>query len=113
MNIDHLNEWDMIENQFNMSNRDTISEFLVDRTFLAQLLLELPEKIPVCFPDSQLSLEIWNDPEIEDNAKLLALIRTKLDPEEALDVMESFDREWWIENRPRTQGELVIDVEFA
>ena len=113
MKIEHIDEWRMIEHEYIVNDGNAVSHFLADRSYLIPILIELPARIRQYFDSAQLSLEVFVDPEVADYVKLLALINTELDPEQALDTMEKFDKQWWLKNKPRTQGELIIDVEFV
>ena len=91
-----------------------VSRFLEDNPFLIQLLLEAYGQIGRHFrPYPQVFLETVTDPETPDDRELFALICTSLTPEEALDVLDRFDRDWWLDKSHTAQGNLCIDIEFV
>ncbi len=113
MNINLLHEWHTIETEYMVVNKVAVQDLLADKAYLLPLLLELPAQIQPYFAGSHLSLDIFIDPEVEASAKLLMLIATEKEPDAVLDALEAFDSAWWLKNRPRSQGDLIIDVEFA
>jgi len=90
-----------------------VSRFLEDNPFLILLLLEAYGQIERYFgPYPQVFLEVVTDPEAPDDRELFALIHTSLTPDEALDGLDRFDRDWWLDASHTAQGKLCIDVEF-
>jgi hypothetical protein len=90
-----------------------VSRFLEDNPFLILLLLEAYGQIERYFgPYPQVFLEVVTDPEAPDDRELFALIYTGLTPDEALDGLDRFDRNWWLDASQTAQGKLCIDVEF-
>ena len=102
-----------LERQYVFKDRDQVFSFLENHPFLVTLLLEAYSKIETYFPEyPQVSLEVIIDPEVPDDIQLVASIRVNLSPEEALERLDSFDRQWWLQSMDRAKGELCIDVEF-
>lgn len=90
-----------------------VSRFLEDNPFLILLLLEAYGQIERYFePYPQVFLEVVTDPEASDDHELFALIYTSLTPNEALDRLDRFDRDWWLDASRISQGKLCIDVGF-
>ena len=58
------------------------------------VVLDSPNKIYHYFPDSQLCLEIFIDPESNDSVQLVLSIRVKLDPHDAGAKLRQLDRDW-------------------
>jgi len=87
--------------------------FLKTHPLLIPLLLEAHNKIVQYFgPSPEVVLEVVTDPEAMDDRELFAFIRTGLPPDEALNKLDRLDKEWWLDEADRAEGELCIDVEF-
>lgn len=109
--------WDrevqVLEQLYVFRKRMEVLRFLDVHPFLVPLLLEAYTKIGKYFgPYPQVFLEVISDPEATDDRQLFAFIGTRLSPDEALDGLERFDEEWWLDTLDEAQGELCIDVEF-
>lgn len=89
-----------------------ISEFLGDNVYLIPQVVEAHEKIIEYFPTADLVLEVVADPEAPDEKELVIFIHTNLTPDEALDRLEMFDRNWWLDASLDTGGKLCIHVEY-
>jgi hypothetical protein len=102
-----------IEQHYVFKDRDEVIGFIKNRPFLIPILTEAYSKIGSYFPESpQVFLEVVTDPEVPDDTQLVASVKTNLSPDEALERLDSFDREWWLQSMDRAKGELCIDVEF-
>lgn len=86
-----------------------VLEFLEKHPFLVPLLLEAPARIRQYFPDSPLFLQYVPDPESDDE-KLVAYIATNLAPEEAIDTLEQFDDNWWVDVEERAQDKMFFNL---
>jgi len=90
-----------------------VRRFIEERQFLISLLEEAYTKIEKYFgPYPQVFLEVISDPEATDDRQLFAFIGTHLSPDKALDTLERFDEEWWLDVLDQAQGKLCIDIEF-
>ena len=90
-----------------------VSQFVDTHPFLVSLLVEAHGKIAQHFgPSPEVILEVVTDPEASGDRELVAFIRTNLPPEEALDQLERFDEDWWLEASHNAQGNLCIHLEF-
>jgi len=77
------------------------------------MVLEAYSKIADYFgPYPQISLEVVTDPEVADGHELVAFILTNLPPHEALNRLERFDEDWWLEASHKAEGNLCIHLEF-
>jgi hypothetical protein len=102
-----------LERQYVFKDRDQVFHYLENHPFLVPLLLEAYSKIDTFFPEyPQVLLEVVTDPEVPDDTQLVASIRVNLSPDEALERLDSFDRQWWLPSMDRAKGELCIHVEF-
>ena len=88
-----------------------VSSFLRENQFLFPLLLEARRRIETCFgTDTQVALEVFTDPESEDDTQLVAFLLTSLPPVEAVAALNQFDREWWLAASSNSNGKLCIHV---
>jgi hypothetical protein len=102
-----------LENQYIFKDRNQVTSYLENHSFLVSLLLEAYSKIETYFPEHpQVFLEVFIDPEVSDDTQMVASIKTNLSPDEALERLDSFDRQWWLPSMDRAKGELCIHVEF-
>lgn len=102
-----------LEQVYTLRERAEVMPFLERYPFLTSLLLEAYSKVKEYFPDSQAFLEIVGDPEETDDDQLVLFIATNSDPDEALERLDQFDENWWLDALDRAQGKLGISVEFV
>ncbi len=103
----------LVERLYTFRRHAKVSQFLEKFPFLAPLLVEAYSKFGNYFgPHPRVFLEIVTDPEAPDDHELFALIYTNLAPDEALDRLDRFDREWWLDASHKAQGRICVDVEF-
>ncbi len=102
----------LLERLYSFRRRAEVLGFLEKYPFLAPLLLEAYDRIRTYFPDSLIFLEVVADPEANGDYQLVASVAVDLDPDEALENLEQFDEDWWLDALDRAQGMLCIDVEF-
>jgi len=103
----------LLERLYIFRETQEVSRFLEDNPFLVLLLLEAYGQIDRYFgPYPRVFLEVVTDPEAPEDRELFALIYTGLTPDEALDRLDHFDRDWWLDASHTAQGKLCIDVEF-
>lgn len=106
-------EVQMLEELYVFRRRMEVLRFLDVHPFLVPLLLEAYAKIGRYFePYHEVFLEVISDPEATNDRQLFAFIGTRLSPDQALDSLERFDEEWWLDVLDQAQGKLCIDVEF-
>lgn len=101
-----------LEKSYKIIEPERVFEFLKERQYLLPLLLEAREEILKYFPQSSLSLELKADPEAEDNSQLILYIQTNLPFKEALDQLDKFDEQWWLDKVDQAKGNLCIDLAF-
>jgi hypothetical protein len=89
-----------------------IVQFLEAKKFLLPLLEDTYTTIRSYFPASDLLLEVVIDPEIANERQLVIFIAIKENAEEASEVLDKFDEDWWMDNMDRAQGSLCITLEF-
>jgi len=95
---------------FDGAEDEVIARFLRQHRHLAPLLRDVRREVDAHFgPGTPVLLELATDPEEGDMA-LFALIRTKLSVDDALDRLDALFDAWWLDNLPRAQGLLHLDV---
>lgn len=89
-----------------------VLQFIEKYPFLIPLLLEAPDKVREFFPDAGLALKVNIDPESysEESNDLLLLIKSDIDPEESVDILEELDDAWWIKVEHLSQGKMFTDL---
>lgn len=102
-----------LEQLYTFRRRVEVSRFLERHPFLVPVLWEAYSKFRNYFGSyPQVFLEVVTDPEAPDDYELFALICTSLTPDETLDRLDRFDRDWWLDASHAAQGKLCVDVEF-
>lgn len=101
-----------VERRFELRSAVAVREFLLSRSELLDLLLQVPEHIVRLFgPDARLVLDLRPDREGFEPPELFACVVTGLPPEEAWSRMWELDREWWID--AAGDEPVNLHVEFA
>lgn len=91
----------------------TVVPFLRQNPILVPLLLEMYGQICLRFgSENRLALENFTDPEAGSDHGLVVLVRTRLTPERAREMIDDFDMEWWLDALPRAQHKLTVVVEY-
>lgn len=104
----------ILEREYVFKDHREVKEYIEINPFLIPLLFEAYGKIKLYFESyPQVFLEVVTDPEVPDDIKLVAFIRTCMEPKEALDRLDRLDREWWLQAMERAQGKLCIHLEFV
>lgn len=98
------------EPRFDGVEDESVARFLRRHRHLRPLLDDLRREIDAHFgPGAPVILELATDPEEGDTA-LFARIRTELPVDHAMDRLDAIFDAWWLDNLPRAQGFLHIDV---
>ena len=97
---------------FKDRERGEVLQFIEKYPFLMPLLLEAPDKVREFFPDAGLALKVNIDPESysEESDDLLLLIKSDIDPEESVDILEELDYAWWTKVEHLSQGKMLTDL---
>jgi hypothetical protein len=98
--------------EFTARNRQEVTAFLRDNSFLVALVQEAGTKIKRHFPKSQLLLETVSDPKGIEPDKLFLYIATDESPKEARPKLRAFDKEWWLTELKKAHGKLCISLEY-
>jgi len=104
-------EIESLEKFYTFRGKTKILQFLAKYPFLISTLLSVPDNIRTYISDSQLSLEVLTDPEINDYLQLFIQISTQLDLDEAIDKLDKFEDDWWLQIPYEVRKLIAIDVE--
>ncbi len=103
---------EMLEPLYAFRERASVFRFIEKYPFLSLLLREAYDKLRNYFPHSHLFLEVVTDPESINGGQLAIFIATQFASDKAIDRLDQFDADWWLDALDRAQGKLCIDVEF-
>lgn len=92
--------------------RTEILRYLESFPFLVPLLVRAYIAIQTHFPHTLVFLAVMNDPDEPDADQIVVSIATHLHPEEAIDRLDAFDRQWWLESAKQVDGRLCVLLEF-
>lgn len=113
MDIAYLKYLDLLQRCYTLRGKRTeILRFLESFPFLVPLLVRAYIAIQIYFPHTLVFLEIMNDPDEPDADQIVVSIATYLHPEEAIDRLDAFDRQWWLESLKQADGRLCVLLEF-
>jgi hypothetical protein len=93
-------------------NNEAADCFLKGHQYLEPILEEAADRIDDYFPGSPLVLEVVNDPESTEDRQLVLFIVTDLGPAQAMERLDRFDEDWWVDALDKAQGKLCITLEF-
>ena len=105
-------ELESLEKLYIWRGETEILQFLEKHDFLIPILLEAPEKIRHYFPDAQLFIECVTDPEGIDDDMLELAICMNLDPDEAVDKLNNFQEDWWLNLSNKIRQPLCPILEY-
>ena len=98
---------------YEFADVDEVTARLQEYPFLVPLLEEARGRLAAHFgPDAPVRIDLAFDPEERDRS-LFARVLTDLPVDEALDQLDEFDEEWWLEAGRASQHLLHFDIEFA
>jgi hypothetical protein len=101
-----------IENLYILRDANEVRGFLEENPFLIPLLQEAHIHIKKLFPNSDVVLEVVTDPEIAGEKDLVAFIVVGENVEDASEMLDRLDEEWWLDALDRAQGQFHITLEF-
>lgn len=101
-----------LEKLYTWRGKTEILDFLEKHHFLIPVLLEAPDKISNYFPDAQLFLECVTDPEGIDDDMLELAICMNLEPDEAVDKLNQFQDNWWLNLSNKIRQPLCPILEY-
>ena len=89
-----------------------IERFLDKHKDIANLVLEAHTKIRGFFTSETLLLELISDISIEGGEELFVYIQTHLSVEEAVEKINDFDEQWFLDQLNRTKGLFNFNLRF-
>jgi len=90
-------------------DEEQVLDFLKAHQGLDRLLMEAYEHIHAYFADSESRLELITDPEL-GYQQLLVTVVTPSTVDEAMNKLDLFRNDWWLDNLWRANEKLLIDV---
>jgi len=101
-----------LEKIYSFRNQTEVVRFIESNLPHLSVLESLPTMAQDHFPGCGLALEVVVDPETTDSRQLVVYISTSLSPEEAVERLDRFDHDWWLDKLQLTAGKLGINLEF-
>jgi hypothetical protein len=100
-----------LSRDYEIPHEEEIHEFLGRYPEVGPLLPEIRSAIREYFGDEKVRLELFYDPEWEDDDPVLLVnIQTRLGAGKALTQLKRFDHDWWLEKRTQTIAPLVVNI---
>lgn len=104
---------DALSSLYHLEEPDLIAEFIQPNSFLVELLAEAPRHVHSVFgTDTDLALQLSQDPEDADSHQLFINILTTLSAQDAFPLLERLDDEWWLDVSNRADGKLNIRLRY-
>ena len=100
-----------IRDKYNIINPSEVEFFIRKHHQLIDLLKEMHPVLEHYFPGDPISAKVENDPEI-DWEYISVRIQTQKDVDQALESLDSFTENWWLDNLDIIQNQIVVNVEF-
>jgi hypothetical protein len=92
---------------------DDVFDFLNENSLLVDILNEAAPKLQNVFGDQvEVELELFSDPESPIDNELFARVLTRLRAGEALDLLDRFDDEWWLDESPKARCLLNFALRY-
>ncbi len=102
---------ELLERVYTFEHPDKIKRFLWAHQYLIDTCFKAYKEIRRVFGENTLdvSLEFDKDPE-EDFEGLSIIVRTNLNPELSLELLEKFDEEWWLDLNNKIRNVMTVMV---
>lgn len=100
---------DLISSLFSYNNYQEISKFIIERKHLMPLLIDGYLNIRKIFGDVSLTLRLEGE---DVQKKLYLLINVDGNLEDAYDLLDKLDQQWWNENALLSRFDMNIDLEY-
>jgi|SRR5690348_15075059 hypothetical protein len=101
-----------LEDHYTFRDRPTVLRFLRKHPFLVPLLREGADQVQRYFPDTPLLLEFYRDAEESGLNHLVVHIVTDRSLDQALEQLDRFGEDWWLNVITEAQMKLDFDVEL-
>jgi hypothetical protein len=107
-------KWPVIQREYSVADAAATGAFVLDHTYLLDLLLEAYPKLASLFePGCAIQIERVVDRDLSGRRYLRASVVTSLPVKDALDRMDRFAEEWWLTRIAEAGRDLVFLVDFA
>lgn len=104
----------LLDYYFRIRGREAVLHFVEAHPELNTLLLEAASALDRYFgPGQRATLEIILDPETENAPELVAHVKTSLSVPEALDRLDQFDQEWFLDRVRSVKGLFNVNLVFV
>lgn len=105
---------ELIDIGYQVRDRLNVQRFLREHSFLVPMLVETIPNIREYFPNAQIRLELFQDPEAEAVFEHLFIkVATDLQLKEARDAFKKLQTEWWLSKLPKARGHLTIGLAYV
>jgi len=95
----------ILSNMYKLRRPNEIRDFLQDNEYLNPLLSDAYNNLQSYFPGSTIFMEV-------EHGELVISVGTKLPPEQAIENLDKFDEEWWLDACIDSRAKLCITVEY-
>lgn len=98
---------------YDIEDVSSIRDFLYGKEYMVNTLIETNSKIHDIFKSvvRKVKLALFNDPE-EDYRGVSIGIVADITPQKALDLLQKFDDEWWLDMSAEIRKIITVDVEL-
>jgi hypothetical protein len=104
--------YQMIADAFAIRDHNAVVHYLAEHPALIPILPEAECEIHRRFPDAPLDIAIVEDYECGEYRQLFIHVHTTLEAREALELMEKFDVEWFLDADTRCDHSFNVDLRF-
>lgn len=97
---------------FKFKNREDINMFLGNNPGIKPFLIKISENVFNFFPNHSLSLEFIPDYDSDIQPQLAVMIETRLSVDEALNKLDDFDENWWLDIDSSDKEKVFVALEY-
>lgn len=115
-NVTYLSKWnngrielDLISNLYSIREFQTVSRFILEHRYLLPLLIEGYWNIKEIFGEVPLVLKVEGE---QEDRKLYLLIKVNDEIDNAHDLLDILDEQWWFNNVSQAKFKMNIDLEY-
>ena len=102
-----------IESRYSLADKGAVWQFLFAHPDLAPILLEAHDLLQKRLPEARVELRVIREPERPDWSQLIAAARTSLSVDQALDLLEKLDEDWFPKQPNWVDDLFILDIETA
>jgi hypothetical protein len=99
-----------IARSYHIQDFDQVNRYL-DKHSLRLFLKNALESVRIIFKTEPLSLDIYTDPETSTQTLILG-IHTSAGSDQALELLNQLDRDWWLDTPFRFRDLIMLTLEF-